>query len=486
MNVAFPISLRFAGHAPVHVRARISYAFRVFAAVYGHPVVDDSTSEAAVCCLYGKSPRQNGSSGVFYIPELYCELSSEKPKRKITKHRYANESFHLAFGIDALNGKPDWLGEIFQWLSSSYERGITARDGVGRIPYSEMVFSSEGISPRKPHAALLMAWMENELVHGIGKEALSKAPCPFPGVEHAVVSSHDIDFYSVDRISTFLRLAKNLVIAISLYRDWSYFSDNAKMMLRALGGKRVGDYLPPLLTASEDIGFRSTFFAVSRHGHRRDPHYRLDQIAAHLSSASNRGFSVGIHASYRSVTEDRTLAAEAQELAECGGRKPLANRQHWLRFQKHEDLFGEVERAELLCDSTLGFPDRVGFRNGACFAFPPYDFVNERPHRFLEIPLVIMDGSLEAASRNLGEDPQQMAEEVLRESRDLGWGGISVLWHNPMESLSVPSQINRVFWNCAKQQRKFREQWMSSDQFLAGSLPRFQAAGLLEGVRIDG
>jgi hypothetical protein len=27
---------------------------------------------------------------------------------------------------------------------------------------------------------------------------------------------------------------------------------------------------------------------------------------------------------------------------------------------------------------------------------------------------------------------------------------------------------------------------MSSDQFLAGSLPRFQAAGLLEGVRIDG
>jgi hypothetical protein len=112
--------------------------------------------------------------------------------------------------------------------------------------------------------------------------------------------------------------------------------------------------------------------------------------------------------------------------------------------------------------------------------------VNERPHRFLEIPLVIMDGSLEAASRNLGEDPQQMAEEVLRESRDLGWGGISVLWHNPMESLSVPSQINRVFWNCAKQQRKFREQWMSSDQFLAGSLPRFQAAGLLEGVRIDG
>lgn len=471
---------------PVEVRARISYAFRVFAAIYGHPVADASTSKGAVCCLYGKSTRQNGSSDVFYNPELYCDLSSETPKRKITKHRYANETFHLAFGIDTLSGKPDWLGEIFQWLSSSYERGIGARDGVGRIAYSEMVFSSEGIPPRKPHAALLMAWMENELVHGIGKEALSKAPCPFPGVEHVVVSSHDIDFYFVDRISTFLRLAKNLVIAMSLYRDWSYFSDNARMVLHALGGKRVGDYLPSLLMASEEIGFRSTLFAASRHGHRRDPNYRLGQIAPHLSNASNSGFSVGIHGSYRSVTEDRTLAAEACELAGCSGRKPLANRQHWLRFQKHEDLFGEVERAALLCDSTLGFPDRIGFRNGASFAFPPYDFVNERPHRFLEIPLVIMDGSLEAASRNLREDPQQMAEEVLRESRNLGWGGISVLWHNPMESLSVPSQINHVFWNCAKQQGKFHEQWMSSDQFLVGSLPRFQAAGLLEGVRIDG
>ncbi len=471
---------------PVHVRARISYAFRVFAAVYGHPVVDASDGETAVCCHYGKIMQQNGSSDAFHIPELYRASLSDNPKRKMTKHRYANETFHLAFGMDALSGRPDWLGEIFQWLSSSYERGIVARDGVGRVPYSEMVFSSEGISPLKPHAALLMAWMENELIHGIGREALSKAPCPFPGVEHVVVSSHDIDFYFVDRLSAFLRCAKNLGIAITLYRDWSYFSDNTQMMLRALAGKNVGDYLPPLLTACEEIGFRSTLFAVSRHGHRRDPHYRLDQIAAHLSNASNRGFSVGIHASYRSVTEDRSLAAEAQELAKCDGRKPLANRQHWLRFQKHEDLFSEVERAQLLCDSTLGFADRIGFRNGASFAFPPYDFVNERPHRFLEIPLVIMDGSLEVASRNLHEDPQQMVDQVLGESRNLGWGGISVLWHNPMEQLSVPSEINRVFWNCAKQQGKCREQWMSSDQFLAGSLPCFQAAGLLEGARIDG
>jgi hypothetical protein len=156
-----------------------------------------------------------------------------------------------------------------------------------------------------------------------------------------------------------------------------------------------------------------------------------------------------------------------------------------LRFGEHRVLFGEIERAGLACDSTLGFSEAVGFRNGASFAFPPYDFALEKPHGFLEIPLVLMDGGLEATARVSRTPPQELAEEVLAESRKLGWGGISVLWHNPIEPISVPNKINSVFWNCAKQQSALREKWMRLDQFLACSLERYQRAGLLEGVRVD-
>lgn len=489
MNGSPPISLQFSPDVREPIRSRIQYAFRVFAAVYNHAVIAGDERGESIRCFYGQTPDSPPNLQSFHIPALYRENPFENGRRALAKHPYADENIYLTCGMDAGSGRPDWLGEIFLWLSGSQETSIAKRDSVGRIPYSETIFSREGLSPRKPHAALLMAWMENALRNGNAKakEALPKAPSPVPGVEHLVVCSHDIDFYFVDRSSSLVRLIKNLGAAIVLYKDWSYFIDNITMMLRFFGGSRVGDYLPALVKAADgEYDFRSTLFVVPRRGHRRDPNYRLEQIAEHLHDAARKGFSVGVHGSYRSVMEDRTLTEEARTLGERIGRKLLGNRQHWLRFGEQGVLFGEIERAGLASDSTLGFSEAVGFRNGASFAFPPYDFALEKPHGFLEIPLVLMDGSLEAGARVSRMPAQELADEVLSESRKLGWGGISVLWHNPIEPISVPDQINEVFWNCAKQQRSLREKWMSVDQFLACSLERYQRAGLLEGIRVDG
>ena len=489
MNGPHPISLQFSPEVREPVRSRIRYAFQVFAAVYNHAVVAGNEGGETIRCFYGgEIPSSPVDQHLFRIPSLYRENLFENGRTALAKHRYAEEDLYLAYGMDAAGVRPDWLGEIFLWLSSSQEISIAERDSAGRIPYSKTIFSREGLSPRKPHAALLMAWMENALCNGnaMAMEAFQKAPSPVPGVEHLVVCSHDIDFYFVDRSSSLARLIKNLGVAVVLYKDWSYFIDNFRMMLRLFGGTRVGEYLPALLKAADGEGdFRSTLFVVSRRGHRRDPNYRLEQIAGYLDDAAEKGFSVGLHGSYRSVVEDRALTEEAQTLSERMGRKLVGNRQHWLRFGEHRVLFDEIERAGLACDSTLGFSEIVGFRNGASFAFPPYDFALEKPHGFLEIPLVLMDGSLEATARLSRKPPQQLAEEVLGESRKLGWGGISVLWHNPIEPMSVPNEINAVFWNCVKQQKTLREKWMSVDQFLACCLERYQRAGLLEGVGVD-
>lgn len=488
MNGIPSIFLQFSPEVQEPIRSRIQYALRVFAAIYGHAVVAGNEAGDAIHCFYGEAPPSPADQHLFHIPSLYRGNVFENGRRALAKHRYADEDIYLACETDA-RGRPDWLGEIFLWLSGSQEASIATRDSIGRIPYSETIFSREGVSPRKPHAALLMAWMENALRNGNTKaqEALPKAPSPISGVEHLVVCSHDIDFYFVDRSSSLARLIKNLVVAILLYKDWSYFVDNFRMIVRLMGGSRVGEYLPALLKAVDgECDFRSTLFVVPRRGHRRDPNYRLDQIADHLVDATKKGFSVGVHGSYRSVVEDRTLTEETQALAGLMEQKLVGNRQHWLRFGEHRVLFNEIERAGLACDSTLGFSEAVGFRNGASFAFPPYDFALEKPHGFLEIPLVLMDASLEATARFSRTAPQQLAGEVLGESRKLGWGGVSVLWHNPMEPISVPSEINNVFWNCVKQQKTVREKWMSLDQFLACCLERYQRAGLLEGVRLHG
>lgn len=485
MKTSPGIWLKFTAVVPEPARARISYAFRVFAAIYGYRVVDGDDVRAEACFVYGGDAPQERTSKVFPVPARYRQRPAEAPPPVPVKHRYANQDFYLFYGIDDSAGNPDWLGEIFEWISSSTELHIRERDSAGRIPFSEMVFQQHKIPPRMPHATLLMAWMENSFRNGNLEQALAKAPSPFPGGEHVVVSSHDIDFYHVNRLSTLKRLIKNVAIACLLYRSPSYFSSSARLIAELLWGQRVGNYLPPLLERSESCHFQSTLFVVPRGGHRRDPNYALDDVLPHLEAAMKKGFPVGLHGSYGSIVNQGTLAPEMRILERAIGKKPLGSRQHWLRFDRHQKLFDAIEEAELLFDSTLGFAEWIGFRNGASFAFPPYNFTNEKAHDFLEIPLVLMDVCLEETSRSLHANPQELADEVLSESRKWAWGGVSVLWHNPVEPLPVSEEVNRVFWDCASRQNQNREKWMSAEQFMAKSLCRYQDAGLLEKVRLD-
>lgn len=465
------------------MRSRISYAFRVFAAIYGQSVVENG-SASAVRCLYASKPPLESDAQLLHIPALYHDQPPDFRNSPFKEHCYGGHRFYLSFGIDSRSGRPDWLGELFLWLSGGYEANIHARDSIGRIPYSETVFSRQGISSLKPHASLLMAWLENTLCNGSSKEALPKAPSPAAGDEHLVVCSHDVDFYLTSRPSALVRLIKNIGIGVFSRQPKSHFVETFGLIPLVLAGKPIGHYLPSLIDANRRHDIQATFFAVARRGHRRDPNYRIAQIAPFLREATKEGFSVGLHGSYRSILEDRSLPEEARLLEETVGQKPLSGRQHWLRFSSHEDLFAQVAKAGLLADSSLGFPDMVGFRNGASFAFPPYDFTREAPYPFLEIPLVLMDGGLETASRQWHRPANALANEVLDESRAVGWGGVAVLWHNPLEPLSVASEINDVYWHCAARRKRFSEKWISVDQFLAAALPRFQQAGLLQEVTI--
>lgn len=483
MNQPSPISLRFGEEIPPITRARMSYAFRLFAAIYNYRVVEAISDSNAIRCVYSRVRPQELDSRALWIPARYQVPSRHLGQGRLLKRRYLGEDFYLLEGIDKTTGTPDWLGEIFVWVSSVLEMDIENRDSVGRIPRSEMVFNRLGISPGKPHAAMMMAWLEGALRNG--GNALPRAPSPVSGVEHFVVCSHDIDFCFTDKRHALLRLLKNFGIAIRPYRSWSFLQSTSKMLAKLIGGKRIGDYLPALITASEECGFQSTLFVVSQKKHRRDPDYTLGELTPRLSEASRKSFCVALHGSYASVVEAENLVSEVSALARVTGTTPMGNRQHWLRFDRHDKLFEAVEKARLMFDSSLGFSDMVGFRNGANFAFPPYDFKNERPHEFLEIPLAIMDGGLEAAARSLGANPQNIADDVLVESRRWGWGGMSVLWHNPIEPLQVPDSINGVFWECVKKKQQFQEEWTNADQFIACCLSRYQNAGLLQNVRIE-
>lgn len=466
------------------VRARIQYALRVFAAIYGYYVDEGECPPDSIALFYGDRQVEDGIAKKIYIPARYRPGDCRRTSGQSVRYTYANETLWLSFGIDESTKRPDWLGELFEWISSSQEQDIADRDSIGRIPFSKTIFAREGLSPQKPYAMFVMAWLQNELTTRGRRESLPKAVSPVPGVEHFIVCSHDVDFYHSSRWSAVTRLLKNLVISARPFKDASFFAWSFRHIPDALRGKPIGDYLELLANAGREYDFRSTVFAVSRKTHRRDPDYCIQDLAPQLRSCVENGFSVGLHGSYESVVGGTGLVLEVAALADGVGISPMGNRQHWLRFSDHKSLFDEVQKAGLLYDSTLGFAEIAGFRNGACFAFPPYDFASEKPYSFLEIPLVLMDGSLEAAARSYGEDPGRTAVQILSESRKLGWGGIAANWHNPLEPIQVPDKINKVFQECVGSRDRGREKWIGASEFLSLSLIRYQNAGLLKDVQL--
>jgi hypothetical protein len=470
---AWPISIEFGESVPALVRSRITYAFRVFAAISGHTVVEPLEAERRV--VYGAS----GRSGDFHVPALYELHLQKKCVTGFEQVSHAGETFYLSLGRDKETGNPDWLGELFLWLSGSYEIDVAEQDPLGRVPFSATVFHKYGIPVTKPHASMLIGWMAGAL-SGNQPGGLAVPHSPDPSGRHLVVISHDVDYYDVGRSAALRRLLKNLLIAATVYRNRAYFGETLALLAALASGKPIGRFFPTLGRELAEREMSSTLFVVSRKAHRRDPNYQFEQIVPHLRGALRDRFSIGLHGSYESVMGNRLLPEEARRLQERLGLRPVANRQHWLRFRSQRQLFTEVARTGVPADSSLGFPGHIGFRNGAAFAYPPYDFSRERAYDFLEVPLAVMDGALEAASRRAGS-AQQRADQILAESRRYGWGGIALLWHNPVEALAVPGEINQVFWNCARLSSERKERWLGFDQFLDLAVERYRKAGFTLG-----
>jgi hypothetical protein len=175
----------------------------------------------------------------------------------------------------------------------------------------------------------------------------------------------------------------------------------------------------------------STFYVIAGHGHPADgaAPEAYDRLRPRLvEELKEAGAEVGLHGSYLAADELGRLAAEAATLRELAGTVE-GHRYHYLRVDPHRNL-APLAGLRFKYDTTLGFPDAVGFRAGIAHPFRPWDFTREEPAAIVEVPLAVMDATL-AEPRYLGltaaqAKPQLMA--LLDWAAEHG-GGFSILWH---------------------------------------------------------
>ena len=463
--------------SPVH-RSRLSYAFRVFCAIYGHqPMVDaeDMVSADAVITYSGNRAKLP-SPPRLRLSNLFSARSRHLPAPPPTSFESGTERTYLFYGPGG-NGNPDWLGEIFEWISCADEYSIKSRDAVGRIPFGDSYVGRHRLDVEVPYAAIAMRLLQQALC-----KVVSRAPTvPVrPSTAHLIVNTHDVDFLPVSFTNSLGRSAKNAIISLLWCRLPKLALKQAKdAVLFAAGGPNRLDQLFLLAQKEKERSLGATYFVLTQHRHRRDGNYRVDsaEVADQLRFLEQQGMEIGVHGSYNSMDEPSRLAAEFRHLSQQGFH-PRGNRQHWLRFTM-DTLIPAVERAGALYDTSLGWSECVGFRAGACFAFPPYDLEKERPAKFLEIPLVVMDGSLQNRSNGDAKLYDKVAR-LLSLSRKYGWGGVSLLWHpTAFGGGQLPEEIGDVFWRLADARIEWNDKWLSAHQFMKSVEERYVATGLL-------
>jgi peptidoglycan/xylan/chitin deacetylase (PgdA/CDA1 family) len=182
------------------------------------------------------------------------------------------------------------------------------------------------------------------------------------------------------------------------------------------------------MAVEEKYGARSTFFFMAT---RRDPHnkvYCIDDLEGEMGNILDKGWEIGLHGGYYSYDSLDSVLDEKRSLERALGKKVTGYRNHFLRF-KVPDTWRLLEKAGFEYDSTLGYADHVGFRNGMCHPFRPYDLQKNRWLGIAEIPLVVMADTLfnyMKMDHGRSWDTIKALVDTVEKRR----GVMTILWHN--------------------------------------------------------
>jgi hypothetical protein len=310
----------------------------------------------------------------------------------------------------------DELAEAFFHLARVEERG-GARDERGRF-----LAAASCLDPLDPPLERL-------------RRALGLEPPRYGGARFAVALTHDVD---IPRRWT--RIGIRGAAARLRHGALHEARALARVPLHKLRGTDPNWRFAEIAAEERAHGAHgSTFYVMAGHGHRADgaapdDYERLrPKLVETLLEASAE---VGLHGSYLAAEDQARLAAEKEELERLAG--PVAgHRYHYLRVDPHRNLV-PLAGLGFRYDTTLGFPDALGFRAGIAHPFRPWDFESDAPSALVEVPLAAMDATLaEARYRGLSADaakPQLLA--LLDWAAEHG-GGFSILWHP--ERFDAPS-----------------------------------------------
>jgi hypothetical protein len=186
-----------------------------------------------------------------------------------------------------------------------------------------------------------------------------------------------------------------------------------------------------LLKIEKELNVTSSYYFIAEKKRKNgypnaDYDFTSSKIQQVVEKIKNAGHEVGIHGSIGTGFDEVKLTHEINQFPQS----VIGGRFHYL-MTNNPDSFDVIEKSSLLYDSSLGFAEHIGFRNGFCFPYSPYDFENDKPYSFLEFPFQMMDKTL-IQPYYMGlkpEDAIQSVKSLIDEINKFS-GYFIFIWHN--------------------------------------------------------
>ncbi|EHI99333.1 hypothetical protein CDLVIII_2734 [Clostridium sp. DL-VIII] len=187
-----------------------------------------------------------------------------------------------------------------------------------------------------------------------------------------------------------------------------------------------------IMNIEKKYSFKSSFYFMSGGNSKFDNFYSIEdeKVLRLINNMEKNGFEAGYHCSFNSYNNFNVMEREKSAIDKILNNKSYGCRQHFLRFRA--PLTWKLqEKLGFLYDSTLSYADAEGFRCGTCIPYKPYDLLEDRVLNIIEIPLIVMDGSLQnpdyrAYSPKEGLGKTKSLIEVVKKYN----GVFTILYHN--------------------------------------------------------
>ena len=206
---------------------------------------------------------------------------------------------------------------------------------------------------------------------------------------------------------------------------------------------------------------KSTFYFWTASSDPRRFRYHIEDIAGEIKTIAENGWEVGLHGGFYSYNDLEAVKREKSRLENALGREVIGYRNHYLRFQTPE-TWNILEKCGFQYDTTYGYTNAVGFRNGMCHPFRPYHPFRREWMDIYELPLNVMECAMYDYSKP--RDAWKLIQPLL-EKAETNQGVLTVLWHNNVFSCPFREHWGELYERILQYGRE-KNAWMTSGEEL--------------------